>query len=78
MPYKENYNLIPTFPYDTSKACADMIAKCYSSDIFNLPIIITRFSNIYGSRIGKNMLQNFFINMFLKVVDIIIFTSKSG
>ncbi len=35
------------------------------------------FSNIYGSRIGKNMLQNFFINMFLKVVDIIIFTSKS-
>ena len=48
MPYRENYNLIPTFPYDTSKACADMIAKCYSSEIFNLPIIITRFSNIYG------------------------------
>ena len=48
MPYKENYNLIPTFPYDTSKACADIIAKCYSSEIFKLPIIITRFSNIYG------------------------------
>lgn len=48
MPYKENYNLKPIFPYDTSKACADMIAKTYASGIFNLPIIITRFSNIYG------------------------------
>ena len=48
MHYKENYNLIPTYPYDTSKACADIISKCYSSEIFNLPIIITRFSNIYG------------------------------
>jgi dTDP-D-glucose 4,6-dehydratase len=25
-----------------------MIAKCYSSELFNLPIIISRFSNIYG------------------------------
>ena len=48
MPYKENYQLKPTFPYDTSKACADMIAKTYSSKLFKLPIIITRFSNIYG------------------------------
>ena len=48
MPYKENYNLKPIFPYDTSKACGDMIAKTYASEIFNLPIIITRFSNIYG------------------------------
>ena len=48
MPYKENYKLQPIFPYDTSKACADMIAKSYTSKLFNLPIIITRFSNIYG------------------------------
>ena len=48
MPYKENYQLKPIFPYDTSKACADMIAKSYSSNLFKLPIIITRFSNIYG------------------------------
>ena len=48
MPYKENYKLKPIFPYDTSKACADMIAKSYTSKLFNLPIIITRFSNIYG------------------------------
>jgi len=48
MPYQEDYSLLPIFPYDTSKACADMIAKSYSSKLFNLPIIISRFSNIYG------------------------------
>ena len=48
MPYQENYKLKPLFVYDTSKACADMIAKSYSSKLFNLPIVISRFSNIYG------------------------------
>ena len=48
LPYKENYELKPQYPYDTSKACADMIAKSYSSKLFKLPIIITRFANIYG------------------------------
>jgi CDP-glucose 4,6-dehydratase len=48
MPYKENYELRPLFPYDTSKACADMIARSYASKLYNLPIIITRFSNIFG------------------------------
>ena len=48
LPYKENYNLKPIFPYDTSKACADIIAQSYTSELYNLPIIITRFSNIYG------------------------------
>ena len=48
MPYKENYELKPVFPYDTSKACADMIARTYSSKLYNLPIIVTRFSNIFG------------------------------
>ena len=48
MPYREEYPLIPKYPYDTSKACADMIAKVYTSEVFRLPIIITRFSNIYG------------------------------
>lgn len=48
MPYQEDYSLLPIFPYDTSKACADMIAKSYSSKLFNLPIVISRFSNIYG------------------------------
>ena len=48
LPYKESYELKPEYPYDTSKACADMIAKSYSSKLFRLPIIITRFANIYG------------------------------
>jgi CDP-glucose 4,6-dehydratase len=48
MPYQENYNLQPIFPYDTSKACADMIAKSYTSKLYKLPVIISRFSNIYG------------------------------
>ncbi len=49
LPYKENYELKPNFPYDTSKACADMIAKSYSQKLYKLPIIITRFANIYGA-----------------------------
>ena len=48
LPYKEDYKLNPEFPYDTSKACADLIAKSYSTNLFKLPILITRFANIYG------------------------------
>jgi CDP-glucose 4,6-dehydratase len=48
MPYKEDYPLIPMYPYDVSKACGDMIARSYASDIYNLPIVVTRFCNIYG------------------------------
>jgi CDP-glucose 4,6-dehydratase len=48
MPYNENYKLKPIYPYDVSKACADMISLSYSSDLFKMPIIVTRFCNIYG------------------------------
>ena len=48
MPYKENYPLKPIYPYDVSKACADMISRSYACDVYNLPIVVTRFSNIYG------------------------------
>lgn len=48
MPYKEHYPLKPRYPYDTSKACADMIAQAYASEIYKLPIVVTRFCNIYG------------------------------
>lgn len=48
MPYKEDYPLKPKFPYDTSKACADMIAQSYAYGVNGLPIVITRFANIYG------------------------------
>jgi CDP-glucose 4,6-dehydratase len=48
MPYRESYPLLPKYPYDTSKACADMICNAYSIDEYGLPIVTTRFSNIYG------------------------------
>ena len=48
MPYREDFPLLAKYPYDVSKACADMIAQSYATEIFNLPIVVTRFSNIYG------------------------------
>ena len=48
LPYKEEYELKAKYPYDTSKACGDMIAMSYSTKLFKLPILITRFANIYG------------------------------
>ncbi len=48
MPYNEDYKLKPKYPYDVSKACADMISLSYSSELYNLPVIVTRFCNIYG------------------------------
>ena len=48
MPYKEDYPLIPKYPYDVSKACADMIARAYATEVYGLPIVVTRFCNIFG------------------------------
>lgn len=48
LPYKENYKLKCIYPYDVSKACADLIAQSFSSNLHRIPICITRFSNIYG------------------------------
>ena len=48
MPYKEDYPLRPEYPYDTSKACADMVAQCYATGVYNLPMVVTRFCNIFG------------------------------
>ncbi len=48
LPYKETYDLRPIYPYDVSKACGDLISRSYASNLFNMPIIITRFANIYG------------------------------
>ena len=48
IPYKETYPLKPRYPYDTSKACADMIAQSYANEIYQLPITITHFCNIFG------------------------------
>ena len=37
----------PRFPYDVSKAAADLIARSYWHT-FGLPVAVTRFANLYG------------------------------
>lgn len=47
LPYREDAKLQPTFPYDTSKAAADLIARSYA-ETFGLPVAVTRLANVYG------------------------------
>jgi CDP-glucose 4,6-dehydratase len=47
LPYTEAAPLQPTFPYDVSKAAADLIARSYWHT-YGLPVAVTRFANIYG------------------------------
>jgi CDP-glucose 4,6-dehydratase len=45
--YTELSPLQGDHPYDVSKSCEDLIAQTYFKT-YNLPIIITRFGNVYG------------------------------
>lgn len=47
LPYFEEYSPKPSRPYETSKACADLISQSYA-ETFSLPVLIPRFANIYG------------------------------
>jgi CDP-glucose 4,6-dehydratase len=47
LPYNERQALIPTFPYDVSKAAADLLTRSYWHT-FELPVAVTRFANLYG------------------------------
>jgi CDP-glucose 4,6-dehydratase len=47
LPYREDYALQPRYPYDASKACADIIARSYAHT-FGLPVAVTRFANVFG------------------------------
>lgn len=47
VPYKEEYFPQPSRPYETSKACADLLAQSFA-DTYSLPVEIPRFVNIYG------------------------------
>ncbi len=47
LPYREDFPLRPTAPYEASKAAADLIARSYWHS-YGLPIAVTRFANIYG------------------------------
>jgi CDP-glucose 4,6-dehydratase len=47
LPYREDAPLIPSYPYDVSKACADLIARSYAVT-YDLPVAVTRLANVYG------------------------------
>ncbi len=47
LPYREDFALQPTAPYEASKAAADLIARSYWH-AYGLPVAVTRFANIYG------------------------------
>jgi CDP-glucose 4,6-dehydratase len=47
LPYREDFALQPTAPYEASKAAADIIARSYWPS-YGLPVAVTRFANIYG------------------------------
>lgn len=47
LPYKEAFYPQPSRPYETSKACADLLAQCYA-DSYDLSVEIPRLVNVYG------------------------------
>jgi CDP-glucose 4,6-dehydratase len=46
-PFDEDQAFNPTHPYPASKACADIIARCYAAN-FGLPIAVVRATNTFG------------------------------
>jgi CDP-glucose 4,6-dehydratase len=47
LPYLETMALDAIHPYDVSKACADLIGRCYART-WGLPVAITRCGNFFG------------------------------
>lgn len=47
LPYDETSPLDGRYPYDASKAAADLIARSYAAT-WSLPVVITRCGNFYG------------------------------
>lgn len=47
LPYREEFALRPTTPYEASKAASDLIARSYWHS-YGLPVAVTRFANTYG------------------------------
>ena len=47
LPYREDFPLDPEYPYDVSKACADLIARSYAAT-YGLRVAVTRLANVYG------------------------------
>ncbi|MFH1442337.1 MAG: GDP-mannose 4,6-dehydratase [Candidatus Omnitrophota bacterium] len=72
LPYKENFPLIGSHPYDVSKSCADLITNTYFHT-YCLPVAITRCGNIYGpgdfnfSRLIPDAIKSLILNKTLKI-----------
>ena len=47
LPYAEDAPLLGRFPYDASKACAELLCASYAAS-FGLPVVTTRCGNLYG------------------------------
>jgi CDP-glucose 4,6-dehydratase len=47
LPYREDHALRARYPYDASKAAADLITRSYWHT-WKLPVAVTRFANLYG------------------------------
>jgi len=47
LPYVEQAPLLACYPYDVSKACADLIARAYCAT-YDMPVAVTRCANLYG------------------------------
>ncbi len=48
LPYTEDAPLQGRFPYDASKACAELLCKSYHHT-YGLPVTVTRCGNLYGA-----------------------------
>lgn len=63
-PYTEDMPLEGRNPYDASKSCADLLARCYHAS-YGLPVAVARCGNIYGggdlnwSRIVPGTIRSF-------------------
>lgn len=75
IPFKEEYFPQPSRPYETSKACADLLAQSFA-DTYNLPVEIPRFVNIYGpgdfnfSRLVPKVIRSILNNQEPEVWDV--------
>jgi CDP-glucose 4,6-dehydratase len=47
LPYREDFPLRATNPYDASKAAAEILARSYWHS-HGVPVVVTRFANLYG------------------------------
>jgi CDP-glucose 4,6-dehydratase len=47
LPYREDFPLQATYPYDVSKSATDMIARSYAVT-YEMPVAVTRLANVYG------------------------------